>query len=299
MTNKTNQKREAAKAKVDALQQQLADQVETLADTDQWKAYLAFAAKFHTYSWGNQLLILAQRPDATQVAGYRKWQEMGRQVRKGEHGIKILAPRTGKCRDCDGTGGPDGLTCGRCHGSGRYLYFTTASVFDVSQTDGDELPDNPAVPELLQGEDEAGWYDRIAALLPDGWALELGDTESDANGWTRHDTRQVRIAETLSPAARVKTLVHELAHVKLHGPQVNYAAERGRCECEAESVAYVVLGALGIDSQDYSLGYVAGWTAGDADKVRATASAVTGAAREILDGLFATDDADAEVAVAA
>jgi len=287
--SKQEKRREAAKAKVDALQTKLAEQVEQLADTEEWKRYLDTARRFHTYSWGNQLLILIQRPDATQVAGYRKWQELGRQVRKGEQGIQILAPRTGKCRDCDG----QGEGCSRCKGKGRYLYFTTATVFDVAQTDGEELPANPMVPELLQGEDEAGWFDRVAELLPEGWTLTVGDTGSKANGWTRHESREVCVSETLSPAARLKTLVHELAHVELHG-DVDYGANRGRCECEAESVAYVVLGALGIDSESYSLGYVAGWTADDATQVRATAAAVTNTARGILDRLLAEEDADEE-----
>jgi len=237
-------------------------------------------------------LIAMQNPDATHVAGYRAWQAVGRQVMKGEKGLGIIAPRTGRCWDCKG----EDAGCAKCRGTGKFTYFTSATVFDVSQTEGDPLPPNPMVPERLQGEDEDGWFARFAATIPAGWSVTIGPVEGSANGWTRHATKEVHVEESLAPAARLKTLVHELAHVALHGPTVDYHAERGRCECEAESVAYVVLGAIGIDSEQYSLGYVAGWTAGDANVVRATGKAVTTTARDILDAVLTNDEEDGQEA---
>lgn len=290
---KNSSRREAAKAKAEAAQQQLADSVEQLHDPEAWARYLDWAGRFHKYSWGNIMLIMLQRPDATRVAGFRKWQELGRQVRKGEKGLTILAPRTGPCRDCKG----EGTGCSRCGGRGRYLYFTTATVFDIGQTDGDEVP-APPVPDaqLLTGGD-AAMFDRLAELLtPAGWTVEVGSTAEagpGVNGFCQHDRRRIVIAEDRDPAHRVKTLLHELAHASLHDPAVvDYTAERGRCEVEAESVAHVVLAGLGLDTTGYSLGYVTGWANGDAQVLRAAAQRVLGEARRMLDVLIPEEGAE-------
>lgn len=279
---------EAAKAKVAEIHATLTEQVEALTTSEDWTRWLQTASRFHNYSFGNVLLIGAQRPDATRVAGYRTWQALGRQVRKGETGIRILAPRTGKCHGCSGSG--DG--CTRCGGSGTVLWFASASVFDVAQTDGDPLPE---IAHRLDGDDD-GLFDTVAgALLPEGWTLDRTPIAGEVNGYCQHDHRRIVVDSDLARAMQVKTLVHELAHAALHGPKVDYHANRGRCETEAESVAYVVLAALGIDSGSWSFGYVASWTDGDVAVVEATGRAVMRTAQAFLEQL---EPADAEVEVA-
>lgn len=290
-------KREAAKQKADEARARLEVEVEALEDPERWQAFLDWASRFHQYSANNVMLIQAQNRHATRVAGFRKWQELGRQVRKGEKGLTILAPRSGPCWDCTPKGAKRGPGCGRCDGKGRVLWFTTATVFDISQTDGDAPPPLPVPrPELLTGGD-AGMFDRLAErLTPDGWTVEVGDTgDPEVNGWCRHSERRVMVAADRDPAQQVKTLVHELAHASLHDPaDVDYAAERGRCEVEAESVAHVVLGGLGLDTGSYSFSYVAGWASGRTEVLRKAAGRVTGEAHRMLDLLLVDAEQAAE-----
>lgn len=309
-TKAGNSKREAAKRRAEEAQELLAAEVEKLNDPDEWAAFLAFAARFHSYSYGNVLLIMAQRPDATQVAGFRKWQELGRQVRKGEKGLTILAPRQGPCWGCTSDGERRaakashrpvrGSGCDRCSGSGRFLYFTTATVFDVSQTDGEPLPARPGPSaDLLEGGDD-GLFDSLAErLVPEGWTLTVGDAGGGGvNGYCDHAGRRIVVEGDREPAHRVKTLVHEVAHAHLHAPDVvDYTANRGRCEVEAESVAHVVLAGLGLDTSRYSLGYVSGWANGEAEVLRASAGRVVRLAHDLLDRLVEEDAEQGAAAV--
>src|SRR5579862_367444 len=147
------------------LLRQLGEQTERLTQSDEWRRWLDVASRFHTYSLNNQLLIMCQWPDATKVAGYKTWQSLRRQVRKGERGIRILAPMGGPCRSCSGSGHDPtdrSLTCGRCLGGGRWQSFTVVSVFDIAQTDGDPLPD-VEWPILSDMPDERLW-DHLASL---------------------------------------------------------------------------------------------------------------------------------------
>jgi antirestriction protein ArdC len=254
----------------------LVSAVESITTGEDWARMLDTASRFHRYSAGNVFLIALQRPDATRVAGYRTWQSVGRQVRKGERGIKILAP----CRYVEAIVTDD-------DGSERKLYgvrgFTTTAVFDVAQTDGDELPG--VGPALLDGEGVAGLWDALAAqVAAQGYALERGDCFG-ANGRTDHSVRTVRVRDDVSEAQATKTLAHELAHVLLHPSTTAYFQCRGRSEVEAESVAFLVCQAAGLVTGGYSFAYVARWAEGDADKVRETADTVIKTARSILAAL--------------
>jgi hypothetical protein len=271
--------------RIDALHDQLTDRIGALVGGDQWRAMLASAARFHRYSFGNVLLIAFQRPDATRVAGYRTWQRVGRQVRKGERGIAILAPCTYRAStddtdDADGTPEPTRWVRG----------WRVAYVFDVSQTDGEPLPD--VLPVLLRGDDPGRLWDALAAQVRDaGYALTRGDCDEvcpGSNGFTDYAAREVRVRADVDPAQACKTLAHELGHVLLHADST---APRKRCEVEAESVAYVVCHASGLDTDDYSLPYVAGWANGDLSLIRASAQTVTTTARRVLDGIAATTGA--------
>lgn len=264
-----------------AIHTQLLEQVQRLSSSEQWQAMLTVAARFHTYSPNNVLLITAQRPDATRVAGYRAWTQLGRQVRKGEHGIAILAPMLRR-------GDPDS----REHSAEQPLKeggevrrvlagFRVTHVFDVSQTDGPDLP--TIGPTLLEGASPLGlWSDLCDQVEARGYQLEYVDL-GDANGCTVYPTQTVQLHPERSGLQRTKTVAHELAHIDLHAPDVRpEGLTRGRAEVEAESVAYVVTAAHGLATEDYSVPYVTGWADGNSELVAQTATRVLTTARVIL-----------------
>jgi antirestriction protein ArdC len=263
--------------------------IEHLVNGEDWQRFLDTARRFRTYSLNNLLLIFSQRPDATRVAGYRTWQSLGRQVRRGEQGIAILAPCTYK-RDYDDGGDSDQPA--------RVLRgFRVAHVFDIDQTDGDPLPAPPV--NLLDGDDPGNVTNRLAEIIRTlGYTFTLGpmpDGHTDANGVTEYTERAVTVRSDLSAAQQAKTTAHELAHVLLHAPDDGNRPDRHVCEIEAESVAYLVCGSTGLASDDYSFGYVAAWAGGNTDAIRATAERVTACAARILDALD-TDQADEHAA---
>ena len=235
----------------------------------------------------NVLLILTQAPWATQVAGYRTWQQLGRQVRAGEKGIAILAPcryrstavlPTTATRATTATPGRAGRAVSWCAVSG----WCTCSTFQ--STDGAALA-QPARPQLLRGEAPAGLWDALAAqIAAEGYTVERGDC-GGANGVTRFDTRVVRIRDDVDDCQACRTLAHELGHVLLHDGTEYAAGCRGRAEVEAESVAYLVCSAAGMDADQYSFAYVAGWSGGDPNAVHAAAERVLGCAQQIAQRL--------------
>jgi hypothetical protein len=295
----------ARAAKIAALHEQIGERVEQLTADPQWRAMLDAAAKFHTYSLNNQLLIMAQAArlgiSPTRVAGFTTWKALGRSVVKGSTGLAVLAPcaytrkdadtgsgqDTGRAAPAAGTAGePSGGDADRPSGAARLLRgFRVAHVFDVSQTEGDPLPD--IAPELLTGDAPAALWDALAAQVAGhGYTLTREDC-GQANGLTDPAARTVRVRPDVADAQAVKTLVHELAHVECgHTAEgYDYRGCRGRAEAEAESVAYIVTAWAGLDSGAYTVPYVAAWSAGDIDVVRAAAATVTAAAHRILDHL--------------
>ena len=307
---------QAREEKLAALHQTLQDQVTSIRTGADWQAWLGVASRFHDYSANNVLLIAAQRPDATQVAGYRAWQALGRQVDRGEKGIAILAPvvrrmsasteaRTGddagRAADPAERGAPapaeEDQRRQAASGSGRLAGFRVTYVFDVSQTSGDPLPEPPR-PALLAGQAPAGLIPALEGLLAArGYTVVRGDCGT-ANGRTDFTTREVRVRADVDDAQAAKTLAHEAGHVLLHDPAdgplpasgglgLTTARCRGVAEVEAESVAYLVATHHGATTGGYSFPYVAGW-AGAVDPhqpetvVRATADRVLRATREVL-----------------
>ena len=243
---------------------QLESGITTLTSGAEWQRYLAVQARFHQYSFGNAMLICLQNPEASRVAGYRAWERLGRHVRTGERGIRILAPmrRTGA----------DSAT--------ELIGFRSATVFDIAQTDGEELPPPPC--RTLEGDapEEA-----IASLRSFVTALDFSLEEAElppgCNGVCIHAERAIRIRSGLAPAQRAKTLAHEAAHAVLHAR----CDDRQLAELEAESVAFLVMRHWGVESDDYTFGYCAAWAGGgpeairlireSAARIRATARALT------------------------
>lgn len=199
--------------------------------------------KFHDYSIGNQILIAMQRPDATRVAGYRKWQSMDRQVRKGERGIRILAPIVKKVENEQGDE------------EKRAVWFKLVSVFDVSQTDGEPLPTLPARRSIAGDEFGALEAPLLALAEEIGVGVEFDDlSRTSANGYFDPAAKQIVIDSSLSTDEAIRTLTHEIAHALGVG-YAEYGVERA--EVIVEAATHVALGTLGFDTSGESLTYLA------------------------------------------
>lgn len=261
------------------LHRQLMDKVTALRGSTDWLEAMTAAARLRNYSLGNWLLLWSQAEargiQVTSPAGYRAWQQLGRQVRKGERGFRILAPII---RRLDGEHPDDA-------GERAVVGFRSVTVFDVSQTEGDSLPD--VGPRLLDGTGDADLFEAAVTMIEDhGYRFRLGPLNGP-NGQTSPRARDVVVEEALSDAQLTKTAIHELAHVLLHADP-DHLSCRGTVEVEAESVAYVVCAAAGLDTSAYSVAYVAGWAESTPDPARAllaTGERVVSGARRILDHL--------------
>ena len=289
--------------KLEALHYQLIEAVADLASSEAWMTMLRVAARFRDYSPSNVLLIAAQRPDATRVGGIRTWNSLGRHVLKGEHGIAILAPCIYRTPDdaAPREGVQDGVVAGNEQpqplarppqgdeeaAARRILRgFKVVHVFDVTQTDGNPLPD--VGPELLRGDAPQQLWDHLADLVTaDGYRLERGPC-SGANGYTDYAARVVRVIDAAEPAQATKTLAHELGHIRADHEHrfTDYTTSlrcRGQAEIEAESIAYLVTADAGLDAANYSVPYLATWSGGDIDLLRESMTRVVTASRAICE----------------
>ncbi|WP_051854039.1 ArdC-like ssDNA-binding domain-containing protein [Streptomyces sp. NRRL S-146] len=289
---------EKRKAEVQGLQEQLTAAVVEFASSEGWAALLKKMAQrsriMRKYSFRNSALIFAQCPHATDVRGYNEWKGRGRQVRKGERGIRILAPNTVTPRDENGEPQKDE------HGNEkRITIFKPISVFDVSQTERAEGAQDPeaepagdvTLPEIgakVQGTAPAEFMDRLTRCLKSlGYMVERGDT-APADGYADPATRTVRIGLGFPEAHAAAVLAHEAGHVQLDhtADMAEYRQHRGRMETEAESVAFIVCAVAGLDSSVSSLSYIAGWAGKTPEKVQETmvevGQRVVEAARAIL-----------------
>ena len=271
--------------KLEALQAQIEAGVAHLVAGADWQRWLTVAARFPKYSFRNQLLILAQRPEARAVMGYRAWQALGHQVRRGERSISILAPCTYKAKKTRGAADDNEPADDETEEDRprRILRgFRIAHVFDISQTDGDSVKP-PERPALLEGDAPAGLWETLATQIEHaGFTLSRAAIPSGANGVTNFAAHTVTVADHLASAQACKTLAHELAHTAMHDGAEYTNDCRGRAEIEAESVAYIICQAAGLTTADYSFGYVAHWSGGDPAAVKDSAERVVTTARTIL-----------------
>ena len=227
----------------------LYDGVTTLLDSESWKEALKFRSKFHSYSFRNAYLIYLQCPTATLVAGYRRWQELGRQVRKGETSLAILAPILKKVKS---EGGEE---------ERRVVGFRTARVFDIAQTDGEPLPELPR-PILLEDDSKSiqEMFQKAKAFaISKGFPVQIRDIHGGALGRFSLLDSSIALQKNLPPLQMLKTLVHELAHGLMHQGKVPTQATKHVLELEAESCAFLVLHDLGLDTSRYSFAYLASW----------------------------------------
>jgi antirestriction protein ArdC len=228
---------------------QLTEGISNLTSSGEWQRHLDLQGRFPRYSFNNVLLIATQHPQATRVAGFNTWRSMQRVVRRGEKAIWILAPLVSRR---EGPGGDEE----------RFIRgFRFVPVFDVAQTDGDPLP---SICSRLSGDDPAGLYTRLRHVAHGiGFVVEDHAFAGSTNGDCCHSEHRIRIETANAPAQRTKTLAHEIAHALLH----ENIEDRACAELEAESTAYVVCQALGLDTRDYSFGYVATWAGGGPEAI--------------------------------
>lgn len=265
--------------KLTQMQEQLATGVQQLMATDGWVAWLRIARHFHTYSFNNQLLISVQHPQATQVAGYRAWQASGRQVRRGETGIKILAPVTKPATTQDGE--PILNQDGKQRRS--IVGVKPATVFDISQTDGPPLVQQPTPPQPLQGQAPEGMWDNLHQYATKA-DFSVTISPCQAEGMTNFRDRGITIRDGFEPAHAATVLAHEVGHVTMHNPHDAHELARDYCrgmvEVEAESFAWLVNNDWGLDSTTESFTYLAGWASQAAKQEHKTPTEILTASAE-------------------
>ena len=289
------------KFKIDEIAEQLEKGIGDLFNSEKYKTYLNTMSKFHSYSVNNTLLIAMQRPDATLVAGYDAWQDkFDRHVKKGAKGIKIIAPYKVKKKIVGEQSYVDSGDKIPVYAPGEtkedyenriaqtareveYTNFRVTTVFDVSDTEGKELP-SLGVNELMGSVDG---YEKLKTALEETAKVpvEYGLVTSGAKGFFSPDMHKICVQSGMSEVQTVKTIIHEMAHALLHDKTdnpdlVQDPKTKNTKEVEAESIAYVVCQHFGIDTSDYSFGYIAGWSSGketkelkvSMDTIRTTAS---------------------------
>jgi antirestriction protein ArdC len=285
--------------KLVALQGRLSEQVQAITTGEQWAAWLRTAGRFHSYSWGNTMLIQSQKPEATKVAGYKMWAQVGRQVRKGETGIAILAPVVRRSTPEE----PEATKSSTMQSDTaipepnsdkpvrRAVAFLPVHVFDISQTDGEPLAEPPR-PQLTRGQAPEGLWEALAdQVKAAGFDLSTSALHgpNGPDGVTNFLTRTVTVRDDFDDAHRATTLAHELAHVLMHDPARFVDGQtsgcRGDAEVEAESVAYLVASVHGINADGYTFPYVAGWIGRDdpGTVLAATGKKVLATAHDILE----------------
>ena len=286
------------KQKVKEITDKLEAGLKELFESEKYKSYLSTMSKFHNYSFNNTLLIAMQKPEATLVAGYQAWQKnFERHVNKGEKAIRILAPAPYKIKEerdkldpvtgemmFDENGMPQ-----KEETEVTIPAFRAVSVFDVSQTDGKPIPELE-VNELLSTVE--GYEDFVQTLMnisPVPIAFE--DIPGDSKGYFSTAEKRIAVQENMSESQTLKTMVHEVAHSMLHDKEVNQSMDipvkdRNTKEVEAESVAFTVCQHFGIDTSDYSFGYIAGWSSGrNMKELKSSLDTIRKTASELITGI--------------
>ena len=235
-------KAEEAKKIADQALQNLTDALKS-GKSERLTQYLAMLARFHRYSFGNVLLILSQNPDATHVAGFSTWKQMGRFVKKGEKGIVIIAPMSIRPKDDQAESKPEGEK------ARPILRFRGVYVFDVSQTDGQELPE----PSRVGGDPRHHLAAIKEIVQAKGITLDYDDLPIGADGVSRGG--RISIRPGLEPANEFSVIAHELAHELLHRGDQRPTSKTVR-ETEAEAVAFVVCQAIGLQTGTAASDYI-------------------------------------------
>ncbi len=245
MTGRTRTTEASREERMQEVLTTLEEGIETILTSEGYRQYLQTASRFHAYSFGNVILVMLQKPDATRVAGFHTWKSLGRFVKKGEKGIRIMVPYKAKIEKED----TDPLYIIRGFGVGY--------VWDVLQTEGRPLPDPPAV-KNPEGESEEAVLilTRLTRFATEAGVTIVRDFTGNQRGYWHPARREIGIRSDLTGISEVKTTCHEVAHFLAdHRATV----DRADAEDVAESAAYVTLMHMGIDTSGYSFGYIAGW----------------------------------------
>lgn len=287
------------KQKVQEITEKLEQGIKELFESEKYKNYLNTMSKFHNYSFNNTMLIAMQKPDATLVAGFKAWQKnFDRHVKKGEKGIRILAPAPYKIKEEQEKLNPvtgeimldkNGMPITE-EVEIKIPAFRVVPVFDVSQTDGKELPDI-GVNELSGSvEDYEDFMQALTEVSPVPITYE--DIEGEAKGYFHTTDHRIAIQEGMSQSQTIKTAIHEVVHAKLHDRERNQDIDavldkdRNTKEVEAESVAYTVCQHFGIDTSDYSFGYIARWSSDrDMKELKSSLDTIRKTASELITGI--------------
>jgi len=267
--------------------------IKEVFSSERYREYLSVMNRFHNYSFGNLVLILMQKPDASLVAGYKTWQTMERQVKKGEKGIMILAPclkkkvilvekidpKTGEIiEDSNGNVIKERQEV-------QYATFHPVAVFDVAQTEGKELP---SLADELKGQvaDYSVLMDAVKKAAPA--PIRFEPWEEEKKGYYSPVQNEIVVKEGMSELQTIKTTIHETAHSILHSnPVLN--KDRATVEVEAESVAFVVCQHLGLDTSDYSFGYLAGWSSNkELPELKSSLSIIQKTSHELIEQIDRT-----------
>ena len=287
------------KQKVKEITDKLEEGLKELFESEKYRNYLSTMSKFHNYSFNNTLLIALQRPDASLVAGYQAWQKnFNRHVKRGEKGIRILAPAPYKIKeerdkldpvtgevmlDKDGMPQTEEVEV-------KIPAFRAVSVFDVSQTDGEPLPELEAKELLSTVEGYEDFIKAVTNVAPAPIGFE--DIPGDSKGYFNIEENRIAVQEGMSESQTLKTMVHETAHSMLHNKEVNKedilapAKDRNTKEIEAESIAFTVCRHFGIDTSEYSFSYIAGWSSGrDMKELKSSLDTIRRTASELITGI--------------
>lgn len=248
--------------------------VKNVFSSEKYKECLAFFSKFHNYSFNNSILIAMQCPQASQVASFATWKKLGIKVKKGSKAIKILCPVPySYIKEEDTDEGKKEVTK-----SG--LTFKLGNVFDVSQTDGEA----PSLVNKLKGNSDEmkNLIEKIIKKSDIPIEIDAALNDKPENGYYSLVKNDIHIKESLDDAHKIKTIVHELAHSKLHSlDKKGYT--RNEAEVQAESVAFVTCNYIGLDTSDYSFGYIASWSSGKNTKeLKASLNIIEKASKELI-----------------
>ena len=253
---KRGPERKSRQEQIREITDRLEEGVKEVFESDKYREMLKCMSKFHHYSRNNCLLIAMQYPSASLVAGYRTWQkEFDRQVRKGEKGIRILAPCRYKVEKDAADDGDKEII--------EITGFRVISVFAYEQTEGRELP-MIGVNELTG---DVKNYHKLFNALKDICPVPIysEDIQGGANGYYDDGAKRIAIRSGMSQVQTIKTMIHEISHQRLHSKEnmdEKKTPDRSTKEVEAESIAYTVCSHFGLDTADYTFGYVAGWSSG-------------------------------------
>ena len=280
---------------MDSIMKSLESGVSDFFTSEKYGEYLKTMTKFHRYSFNNTLLIAMQRPEATLVTGYRNWQSMGRQVKKGEKGITILAPAPKKQKKAQALYDQNQMPVLDEQGNQKYEEvevviprFKATTVFDIDQTEGEPIQ-TIAPEELTEAVQD---FDLFMQVITDisPVPIRFDEIEGSAKGYYDNANKEIVIRKGMSESQTIKTAIHECGHAMLHDRDLMLASgikkDRETKEVEAESVAYSVCSAFQIETSDYSFPYIAGWSSGrDMKELRSSMDTIRQTAGKMVDDL--------------